>query len=148
LKITLIIIAIIAGLLIQACIQSVSPTVNDAFFSKFPDAKRVKWSKEDPTIYEVEFRLNKSEMTANFDEKGTLLETEVEIKESQLPEPVKTALVIDFKEYKIGEISTVEEPGKDLKYEIAVKKKSENLELVFSSDGKLLDKLSEKEAED
>ena len=58
--------------------------VKAAFAKKYPDVKAGGWVKEDGN-YEVEFDYKKAEMTLVIDPKGTVLETETEIKVSELP---------------------------------------------------------------
>jgi hypothetical protein len=143
----LILFVITTCLLFQACSQNVPTSVKNAFATKFPKATQVKWSKEKSLTYEAEFKLNGAEMSANFDEKGSWTETEIEITEQQLPDTIKKALKSNFNEFKIDEISTLEEAGKELKYELAVNKNGETIELIFSIGGTLLDKKAEKEVE-
>ncbi len=131
---------ILSSLFILACSQNVPTMVKQSFSKKFPLADQVRWTKEDSATFEAEFKLNGKEMSANFDEKGIWFETEAEITEEQLPDTIKAALLIHFKDYIIQETTTVEEPGKSLKYEIGINKDKEKLEVIFTVDGQLLDK--------
>lgn len=118
-----------------------------AFAAKFPQATKVKWSLEKAGEYEAEFMLGKVETSAVFDRKGTLLETETEIKESELPEAVKTTLAKDFAGYKLDEIEKTDAKGV-ISYEMEAKKDGKKYEIVFDANGKLLKKEEAKKEKD
>jgi hypothetical protein len=113
--------------------------VKKTFTTQFPKAAKVKWSIEKPGEYEAEFVLNKTEMSAAIDEKGFLLETESEIKESDLPQAIKTTLAKDFAGYKTGEIVKADAKG-TVTYEMEARKDKKNFEIIFASTGKFLTK--------
>jgi hypothetical protein len=116
-----------------------------AFSAKFPKAADVKWSLEKKGEYEAEFKMNGSEVSAVFDEKGNLLETETEIKDSELPQAVKAAISKDLNGYKMEEIEKVVDAKGVTSYEAAGEKGEEKLEVKYDASGKLLEKKSEKE---
>jgi len=118
--------------------------VRNAFAAKYPTVKKAKWSLEKAGEYEVEFKMNKTEVSALFDEKGTLLEVETEIGEAALSQAVKATLAKDFIGYKIGEIDKVEAKGV-ITYEMEVKKNKVAFEAVFENNGKLISKADENE---
>ncbi|MEO6040197.1 MAG: PepSY-like domain-containing protein [Saprospiraceae bacterium] len=66
--------------------------VATAFQQKFPNVTDVDWSQEKNGEWEAEFEQNEVDMSANFSADGKWLETETEIKISELPAPVRTAL--------------------------------------------------------
>ena len=84
--------------------EKIPAAAKTGFAAKFPTAQKVKWSVEKPGEFEAEFTLNKVETSTLFDAKGNLLETETEIKESELPQAVKATLAKDFAGYKLDEI--------------------------------------------
>ena len=118
-----------------------------AFAAKFPQAKKVKWSLEKEGEYEAEFVLGKTETSAVFDAKGTLLETETAIKESELPKAVKDALAKDFAGYKLDEVEKADIKG-IINYEMEAQKDGKKYEVVFNTNGKLLKKEEAKEEKD
>ena len=132
--------------------EIVIPTaVNDAFAKQFAKGTNVEWSLEKADVYEAEFTLDKVEMSALFDVKGTLLETETPITENDLPKTVKDSLAKGFAGYTLKEIEKVDAKGV-VSYEMEVKKAS----LVsFDAKGKLVknevkkdeEKKSEKDGE-
>lgn len=108
-----------------------------AFAAKFPTATKVEWGIEKPGEYEAEFILNKTAVSALFDKKGTLLETESKIALADLPQPIKTMLAKDYATYKIEAIEKNEVKGL-VKYEVVVEKAKKEKELIFDVSGKLL----------
>jgi len=67
--------------------KDVPKEVKDGFAAKFPGSKAEEWKKEEGN-YEVEFDVNKKEMSALFDASGTYKEKEKEIKIDQLPHAI------------------------------------------------------------
>jgi hypothetical protein len=125
----------------------VPAAAKSAFAAKFPQATKVNWSLEKAGEYEADFILGKVETSAVFDTKGTLLETETEIKESELPQAVKNALVKDFAGYKLDEVEKSDIKG-IITYEMEAKKDGKKYEVVFNANGKLLKKEEAKKEKD
>lgn len=115
---------------------TVPEVVKKAFLAKFPNATKVEWGLEKAGEYEAEFKLGKTEMSANFDEKGTLIETESEIKMNELPEAIKNSISKEFPGYKVEEITKNEANG-IVTYEMEAKIK---LEIQMDNNGKILKK--------
>jgi len=115
------------------------------FATKFPTAQKVKWGVEKPGEFEAEFTLNKVETSAVFDAKGNLIETETEIKESELPKAVKASIAKDFAGYKIDEIEKATDAKGATTYEMEAAKGKDKLEISFEASGKLLAKNPQKE---
>jgi hypothetical protein len=115
------------------------------FAAKFPTAKKVKWSVEKPGEFEVDFTLNNVEQSALVDPKGNILETEIEIKESELPQAVKSTLAKDFAGYKKDEFTKATDAKGVVAFEMQVNKGKEKLAVEFDANGKLLSKTAVKE---
>ena len=109
-----------------------------AFATKYPTAQKVKWSVEKPGEFEVEFTMNKVELSALYDATGKQLETETEMKESALPQAVKAAIAKDFAGYKIDEIEKSTDANGAASYEMEAVKGKVKLEISFDADGKLI----------
>jgi hypothetical protein len=115
--------------------EIVIPTaVNDAFAKQFAKGTDVKWSLEKADVYEAEFMLDKTGMSALFDTKGTVLETETPVMENDLPKIVKDSLAKGFAGYTLTEIEKIEAKGV-VSYELEVKKAAV---LSFDTKGKLV----------
>ncbi len=111
-----------------------------AFAAKYPTAEKVKWGVEKPGEFEVEFTLNKIATSALYDAAGKLLETEGEMKESQLPQAVKATISKDFAGYKLDEIEISTDAKGSVTYEMEAVKGKNKLEISFDENGKLLSK--------
>jgi len=120
--------------------QEIPATAKTAFAAKFPTAQKAKWSIEKPGEYEVEFTLDKMESSALFDAAGTLIETETEINQSELPSAAKTTLAKDFAGFKLDEIERSTDAKGIISYEMEAVKGKEKLELCFDANGKLTSK--------
>ena len=116
-----------------------------AFAAKYPTAQKVKWSVEKPGEFEVEFTLNKVATSALYDATGKLLETEGEIKDSELPQAVKATIAKDFAGYKLDETEKAIDTKGIITYAMEASKGKVKLELSFDTNGKLLSKESLKE---
>jgi len=141
-KTTILSLAAILLFSFTACGQSgkdVPVTVKTAFSQKFSGAANVKWSKENDTEWEAEFKLGGKDYSANFDNAGGWLETEYKINTKEIPASVTTSVGKDFAGYKIDE-SEVSETEKGKVYEIVLTRGKEELEVVYGNDGKLISK--------
>jgi len=125
--------------------EKIPAVAKSGFAAKFPTAQKVKWGVEKPGEFEAEFTLNGVETSALVDAKGTLLETEAEIKESELPQAVKATIAKDFVGYKLDEIEKATDAKGVASFEMEAAKGKEKLEISFDSTGKLLGKESLKE---
>ena len=119
--------------------DKVPSPVKIAFAKKFPAATDVKYEMEKKD-YEINFKDKGVEMSANFDSTGKWLETETEIKESDLPKDVSASVAKSFAGFKISEVAKTETPDKGLIYEMDLKKDKEGFEVQFSPKGDILKK--------
>ncbi len=122
-------------------ISKVPGSVIAAFKAKFPHASKEKWEVENKTEFEVEFKLKGKEQSANFDITGKWIETETELKMSSLPEIVKSAIKSDFPGFKIVELEKIESAINGICYEAEIEKSEEEFEVLYSSNGKQLNKI-------
>ncbi len=121
--------------------ENVPATVKSTFAAKFPKATAESW-EIDFENYEVEFKLDKTEMGATFDKDGVWMETETPIKSSALPKLVKEAIKKEFgelTELKLTDCEKVESKEK-VTYELVVAKGENKYELVISESGEILKK--------
>jgi len=120
--------------------EKVPGIVKQAFAKKFPSTTDVKYEMEKKD-YEINFKVNGVEMSANFDATGKWLETETEIKESDLSKEISSSVVKNFAGFKISEVAKVETPNKGLIFEMDLKKDKEGYEVQFSPNGDVLKKI-------
>lgn len=116
---------------------NVPETVKKAFATQFPTAAKVEWGIEKPGEYEAEFKENNTSKSVLFNKKGTLLETESIIPESELPQPIKAVIAKDYSAYKIGRIEKNDVKGV-VTYELSAKKDKKKCVLIFNPNGKFL----------
>jgi uncharacterized membrane protein YkoI len=129
--------------------DKVPANVLNAFKAKFPAATDVNWGVEKSTDYEAEFKINGEEYSANFNQNGKWLETEMNIDASKLPEPVSQTLAKEFAGFKISEAEKIETPDKGIVYEIEMKDdKGTSKEVEISAEGKVLDMETKKKDND
>lgn len=109
--------------------------------------KDADWDKEGAN-YEASFEQKGTEISVVFDGAGSILETEREIKKSELPTPILDVLKKDYSDFEVEEAARIEAKG-SITYEAEVEKGKMSLDLIFDANGKLLKKeITEKENED
>lgn len=143
-KITILMLGSVMALS-QACAQTNAPeNVKTAFSKKFPNAKKVKWDKENETEWEAEFKMKGKEYSANFGTDGEWRETEYEIKASEIPSNIRAILNQNFNDYEIEDPAIAETPsGKS--YEMEIEVGEEEYEVTIDSEGNLTKKKESEE---
>jgi hypothetical protein len=151
-KNVMLITALSIAFILPSCAQKseskkVPEKVLTAFNAKFPDAKEAEWEMENESEWEAEFKSNGQEYFANFSTEGEWLETEYEIKESEIPSSVRAILDQNFSDYEIEESEIAETPmGKS--YEMEIETGEEEFEVTIDAKGNLLTKKKEIEETD
>ena len=115
--------------------SKVPAVVKSSFAKQFPSATDVKWEKEGKT-YEVAMKHNGQTMTVSLDAKGTLIETEVGIKSTELPASVLKYVKDNLKGKTVQSADKIM-AGNKVTYEVVVEK---GKALIFDAQGKFLDK--------
>jgi len=124
--------------LIPAFSQKNAPeNVKKEFAKKYPTAQAVKWDSEETNEWEAEFKMNGTEMSVSFDDKGVWLETETEISVKELPASVMNTIAKNFVGFKTGEASANETP-KGKGYEVELTNGETSLEVIFDNSGKVI----------
>ncbi len=118
----------------------VPAAVKDGFKKQFPASKVEGWEKEGGN-YEAEFDQNKVEASALFDASGKLLETEVEIKVSELPKAVTDYMNKNVPGKKIKEASKITDAAGKISYEA----EAGEADYIFDANGGFVKKEVEKE---
>jgi len=120
--------------------DKVPPAVLSSFKAKFPTATKAKWEMESKTEFEVNFRLDGKEVSANFALSGQWLETETEIKVSNLPAAIRSVLSTDFEGYDIEEASQIESLKNGNCFEAEIEKGGDAFDVLLTADGKIISK--------
>ncbi len=113
--------------------KDVPAGVKTAFQKNFPQAKVEKWEKEGVN-FEVEFELNKSEQSVLFDAQGGIIETEIEIEISELPNGIVDYVKTNYKGQSVKEAAKITDTKGTLTYEAEIK----GMDLLFDSNGKFI----------
>ncbi|MDP4263438.1 MAG: PepSY-like domain-containing protein [Bacteroidota bacterium] len=115
---------------------AVPVAVTKAFNTKFPGATDVKWEKENSKELEANFKLNNTNVSANFALDGSWTETETTIKASDLPATVTNAINTKYPGAIIFLAEKIEKPGGIILFEVNLKMNGKKKELELDADGK------------
>jgi hypothetical protein len=113
----------------------VPDAVKNAFASKFPNATNVKWGKENAKELEAGFKLNNTNVSANFGLDGSWVETETMINASDLPAAVTNAINVKYPGNTITRAEKLEKPGGKILYETVIKVNGKKREIEINPDG-------------
>jgi len=117
------------------CQVKVPDAVNNAFKNKFPDAKDVKWEKENSKELEANFKVNNTNVSANFMLDGTWVETETTIPSAELPAAVSNAVNAKYPGAVYSRTEKIEKPGGKILYEVNITVNGKKKELELNQDG-------------
>ena len=138
-RIFLLAVAVIATIICLAQ-TNVPSSVQSSFTKLFPGIAVKKWDKEEGK-YEANFTKEGKQMSAVFDAKGNLEETETVIAASELPASVLSYVKEHYKGSKIEEAAMVLKSDGEKIYEAEIKGK----DLLFDAKGNFLKEETEKE---
>lgn len=110
--------------------ETVPSPVKAAFDKQYPDAKEVSWEKENAG-YEVGFQWKGSDYSVLYDASGKVIETEVEIKVSELPAASIEYVKNKYPGSKIMEAAKITGADGTVTFEAEVK----GMDLIFDSNG-------------
>lgn len=113
--------------------KDVPEAVKTAFKSAYPKADDVKWEKEDAN-YEVEFEIDDVDHSALYDVNGKLLESEMEIETSQLPQKALDYMKTHYADKKIKEAAKITDAKGVVTYEAEIK----GLDVMFDANGNFI----------
>ena len=113
--------------------DNIPQAVKDSFKNSFPTVQNEKWEKENQN-FEVEFDLNKAEMSALFGPDGKLIETEEEIAIGDLPATIVNYVSKNLSGKKIKEASKITDAAGKVSFEAEVDGK----DYIFDASGNLL----------
>jgi hypothetical protein len=114
--------------------KQIPEAAKNAFAKSFTGATNVKWDKENAD-FEVDFKLDGKEMSALYDVKGNLKETEEAVSKDKLPAAALTYFNQQYKNVAIKETAKITKANKTIVYEIGVKGK----DILFDANGKFIE---------
>lgn len=118
--------------------KDVPATVKTALQNKYPQAKELKWEKENGN-YEAEFEVSETDYSVLLDASGNILETEIEIKLDELPANAKEYVSKNHSGQKIKEAAKITDAKGTITYEAEIK----GTDLIFDSNGNFIKKVKE-----
>jgi hypothetical protein len=113
------------------------------FKTKFPNAADAHWEMEHEKDYEVNFKMNAAKHSAVFDAHGKWIESESQIKVSELPIAARESITNQFPGFKIEEAEKYEDTEHGSCYEAEIKKGKETFEVLIKASGEVLSKKAE-----
>jgi len=130
-------VALATAIGFSACAQKldaskVPASVKATFEKQYPGVS-VKWEKEDGK-YEAGFKQNGNTMSALYEANGTMTESEMDIKVSDLPASVLAYVKENYKGKKIKEGAKITKSDGTVNYEAEVDGK----DVIFDAKGKFL----------
>ncbi|MES2836236.1 MAG: PepSY-like domain-containing protein [Bacteroidota bacterium] len=114
--------------------------VKEALKKQYPAAQVEKWEKEGAN-FEAEFHVNKIETCAVYDSNGKFIESEIEIKETELPKAIADYVTKNLSGKKIKESAKITDAAGKVSYQAEI----DNIDYIFDSNGSMLKKEEEKE---
>ncbi len=144
---SILLVALLSVFLITCNQQKVNipEEVQASFTNLFPTATEVEWEMEDENEWEAEFEMDGKEASACFTSDGEWIETEYELE--SLPETIETILNETYPGFEIDEIEIVESPEFS-GYEIELKNGEEEIEIMVTTEGEILEVEMEEEEEE
>ncbi len=113
--------------------KEVPAVVKSALQKSHPNAKELKWEKEKGNN-EAGFEVGETDYSVLIDASGSILETEVEVSEAELPATAKAYIIKNYAGTKIKEVAKITDAKGVVTYEAEVKGK----DLIFDTTGKFL----------
>ncbi|MBL7760231.1 MAG: PepSY-like domain-containing protein [Sediminibacterium sp.] len=127
-------LALIVTMAVIAQKNVVAPDAAKVAFAKtYPGAVKIKWEQEAGN-YEVSFTLNGQKGSAIYDPKGGLVESEQEIKVTDLPAVVSAYMKNHYKGVTVKGAAKITKADGTVNYEAEIKGK----DVLFDANGKFL----------
>jgi hypothetical protein len=107
--------------------------VKESFHKSYASAKQVKWDKEKEN-YEASFDWNGADHSVLYNAEGQTVETEVEIKVSELPAAAKQYMETHYNGKTIKEAAKITDAKQVITYEAEIK----GMDVLFDAQGKFI----------
>lgn len=114
--------------------DKVPKVVKDAFAKAWPKVEKVSWDNEEGK-FEAKFKYDKMEYSATYNADGSLIETEILLKESQLPKAVNASAHKAHPTAKFKEFAKITRANGTIVYEVEIKENGKETDLYFTPDG-------------
>lgn len=143
-KTTIITTSALTALLLAACgkqdpsttAQAVPDVVVRSFQAAYPEVEGATW-KHDEEGFEAEWKVDGMERAVVYDDKGTVLITEEQVTEAQMPGSIQPFLAEKHPGLAIVKVGKETKSGTTT-YEVELDNGGQELELIFDLDGNYL----------
>ncbi len=115
----------------------VPENVSKAFQTAHPDATDVSWDKEGSN-YEANYKINGGDYSVVINDSGKILETETELKTSDLPAGVVKYINDNYSGYTLSGAAKIVDAKGNTKYEAEISKGNKSKDVMFDQNGKPL----------
>tara|TARA_R100000935_G_C2794954_1_gene147737 strand:- start:548 stop:985 length:438 start_codon:yes stop_codon:yes gene_type:complete len=120
-------------------VDQIPTDLSNNFQKAYPNASDVEWEKEGMN-FKVEFDNEKMENEIWYSTEGTMVKSEMEIDENDLPSAISEMIKSKYPEYNVDEVDLINEDGKKM-YEIELEKWfSDDVKLLLTENGELVKK--------
>lgn len=131
---------LISSLALYAQVEKTPEKVQETFKKLYPHVQNVKWSKENKTEFEAEFKDDGKTTSVVIDKEGKLIETEIDITVSELPKGAVEYVAKNSQGWKITEAAKIVDAKGTVTFEAQVSKGKKNKDIIFTKEGNRLDK--------
>jgi hypothetical protein len=122
--------------------KNVPKAILDAFQASYPKATLKGYSKEkdkETVVYEVESVEGKIHRDVSYTVDGAVISVEESLPYDKVPQPVRDALLKEYPKAKVSMCEKVTK-GETIQYELLVRSGKQKYELVFNTDGTIVEK--------
>jgi hypothetical protein len=116
----------------------VPSVVLNAFKKEFQKATDIKWEIKGNN-YDVDFEIGKADHEVWYNATGKVLKHKQDLKQSDLPASINSALAKDFKDYGASDVKRIQ-TGNSVTYKVDLKSETEKWEVTFDEAGRVLAK--------
>lgn len=103
------------------------------------DIDRTRYVEESGKIvYIIEGEINDSDHVVTVDNKEIVVKHEQDLRDNEIPNPIKKTLKESYKDFDIRDADIIEEGGKT-RYILRLRKSKEQIDVTFSQNGKVLE---------
>ncbi len=137
---SIILLITVASVSLVSCGQDIPASkvpsvVQNTVQSKFANAVDIEWEKKS-NFYEAEFDIDKIDYKAHVDASGKLMGCKIDMKVSELPAVITTAISNEHTGYEIDDADKLEKDG-TIYYQVELDAKGKkDKQLVYTTDGK------------
>ena len=112
--------------------------VKSTFYSQFPYAESIHWTKGKSGAYDVKFSMNENVATAMFNDKGVMLESQIVYFNDDVPPYILQEIKKNTNVHVMRFVKTID-INRDEFFKLTLRKGKEGFEVLFDKDWKVLE---------